>query len=469
MGRRTKIVATIGPASHTEAVMERLVRAGMDVARINLSHGTLAEHTRVIKALRRVSDRLGKPVAVMVDLPGPKLRLGRLAEPLTLAAGQRVTLGPKAELPVNFPELVEHFAPGEQVLVDDGAVGLRVVAVAPGRGGATATLEVENPGVVSSHKGVNLPDTVLPIPAMTAQDRRFVEFAVEHDVDYVALSFVRHAEDVRDLKEAIGAAGGDQLTIAKIEKKEALAEVADIIAAADAVMVARGDLGVEIPPAEVPIWQKRIIHAAIVAGRSVITATQMLQSMIDNPRPTRAEASDVANAIYDSSCAVMLSGETAVGQYPVEAVATMAEIATTVEADIERVGRAAQPWGLDRSGVSEAISFGACDVAFKVGAAAIVTATASGATARAVAKNRPPHPIVAVSHRPRTVRQLALVWGVTPLLGEPVSGLSHLSDQVNDLMLQCELAAPGDIVVLTAGLRANEPGATNLIKAYALV
>jgi pyruvate kinase len=226
---------------------------------------------------------------------------------------------------------------------------------------------------------------------------------------------------------------------------------------------------VEIPPAEVPIWQKRIIHAAIVAGRSVITATQMLQSMIDNPRPTRAEASDVANAIYDSSCAVMLSGETAVGQYPVEAVATMAEIATTVEADIERVGRAAQPWGLDRSGVSEAISFGACDVAFKVGAAAIVTATASGATARAVAKNRPPHPIVAVSHRPRTVRQLALVWGVTPLLGEPVSGLSHLSDQVNDLMLQCELAAPGDIVVLTAGLRANEPGATNLIKAYALV
>ena len=264
---------------------------------------------------------------------------------------------------------------------------------------------------------MNLPDTRLPIGALTAADRELLAWGMGQDVDYVALSFVRRADDVRELKELIAAAGGDQLVVAKIEKKEALAAHDEIIAAADAVMVARGDLGVEIDPATVPIWQKRIIHAANLAGKPVITATQMLQSMVASPRPTRAEASDVANAIYDATSAVMLSGETAIGCYPAEAVRTMAEIALVVEADIERQGRAPQPWAAGRTGVSGAISHGACEVAQRVGAAAIVSATFSGATARAVARHLPAQPIVAVSPNRRVVNQLALCWGVCPLLG----------------------------------------------------
>lgn len=462
--RRTKIVATIGPASRDESVIDQLVAAGMDVARINLSHGSLEEHAETIGRLRRVAQRRAAAVAILLDLPGPKLRLGDLPAPLELAQGQQVTLGPGGELPVNFPELVKYFQPGHRVLVDDGAVGFRVVRVS----GGVATLAAENTGHVDSRKGVNVPDTPLPIPSMTAQDKAALQWGVEQDVDYVALSFVRSAADVSELRDAIAVAGGSQLAVAKIEKKEALAAVDDIVAASDAVMIARGDLGVEIPPAEVPIWQKRIIHAAVRSGRSVITATQMLQSMVDSPRPTRAEASDVANAIYDSTCAVMLSGETAVGRYPVVAVSTMAEIAMTVEQDIERTGRARQRWELDRSGVSEAISFGACDVARKIGAVAIVTATASGASARAVAKNRPSQPIVAISPRPRTVRQLALVWGVEPLLGEPVADFEQLTHQVDDLVTRHGLGRSGEVVVMTAGLQTNQVGKTNLIKAHVL-
>ena len=409
--QRTKIVATLGPASRDEHVLAALLKAGMDVARINLSHGTTAEHAASIAAVRRAAAGQGTPLAVLVDLPGPKLRLAELPRPLQVKAGDIVVLGepPAAQLPVNFPELLQHFAPGEMVLIDDGAVALRVSAVAP----PTVTLEVLNDGVIESRKGVNLPDTHLPIGALTAADRELLSWSLRQDVDYVALSFVRSADDVRELKELIATAGGDQLVVAKIEKKEALAGYEEIIAAADAVMVARGDLGVEIDPALVPIWQKRIIHAANLAGKPVITATQMLQSMIGSPRPTRAEASDVANAIYDATSAVMLSGETAIGCYPVEAVRTMAGIALVVEADIEREGRAQQPWTAARTGVSDAISYGACEVAHRVGAAAIVSATFSGATARAVARNLPAQPIVAVSPNQRVVNQLALCWGVS--------------------------------------------------------
>ena len=373
--RRTKIVATLGPVSRDARVLERLVEAGVDVARINLSHGTAAEHAGSIAAVRRTAARRGAPLAVLIDLPGPKLRLGDLPRPLAVKAGEAVVLGatPAAQLPVNFPELLPHFNAGELVLIDDGAVALKVIAVTP----PTVTLEVLNDGAIESRKGVNLPDTQLPIGALTANDRELLAWGLRQDIDYVALSFVRSAGDVRELKELIAAAGGDQLVIAKIEKKEALADHEEIVAAADAVMVARGDLGVEIDPAMVPIWQKRIIHAANVAGKPVITATQMLQSMVTSPRPTRAEASDVANAIYDATSAVMLSGETAIGGYPVEAVRTMAEIALVVEADIERQGRAPQPWAAGRTGVSNAISYGACEVAHRVGAAAIVSATSA--------------------------------------------------------------------------------------------
>ena len=405
-------------------------------------------------------------MAVLIDLPGPKLRLADLPQPLAVKAGETVFLGapPDAQLPVNFPELLQHFSVGELVLIDDGAVVLRVVTVTP----PTVMLEVLNDGTIESRKGVNLPDTRLPIGALTAGDRELLAWGLRQDVDYVALSFVRRADDVRELKELIAAADGDHLVIAKTEKKEALADYEEIIAAADAVMVARGDLGVEIDPAMVPIWQKRIIHAANVAGKPVITATQMLQSMVTAPRATRAEASDVANASYDATSAVMLSGETAIGRYPVEAVRTMAEIAHVVEADIEREGRAPQPWAAGRAGVSTAISHGACEVAHRVGAAAIVSATFSGATARAVARNLPAQPIVAVSPNRRVVNQLALCRGVSPLLGTRRGGFEEVVNEASDLVLANGFAQQGQVVVVTAGLRTNEAGKTNLIKAHVL-
>jgi pyruvate kinase len=463
--RRTKIVATLGPVSRDSAVLERLVEAGMDVARINLSHGSTADHARSIVEVRAAAARRGSPLAVLIDLPGPKLRLGDLPGPITVKRGDTIELGaaPDAQVRVNFPELLAHFTPGELVLVDDGAVALRVRAVTP-----TVVLEALNDGTIESRKGVNLPDTRLPIGALTDADRELLAWGLSQDVDYVALSFVRSADDVRELKALIAAAGGDQLVVAKIEKKEALAAYEEIIAAADAVMVARGDLGVEIDPAMVPIWQKRLIHAANVAGKPVITATQMLQSMIGAPRPTRAEASDVANAIYDATSAVMLSGETAIGGYPVEAVRTMAEIALVVEADIERQGRAAQPWAANRRGVSNAISSGACAVAERVGAAAIVSATFTGATARAVARNLPSQPIIAVSPNRRVVNQLALSWGVCPLLGAACRSFEEIVQEANDLVLAGGHGARGDVVVITAGLLTNQPGKTNLIKAHLL-
>jgi pyruvate kinase len=464
--RRTKIVATLGPASDDAEVLERLVRAGMDVARINLSHGSRAEHERSIAEVRAAAARCESPLAVLIDLPGPKLRLGDLPRPTAVRQGDVVELGAgsSASIPVNFPDLLECFAVGELVLVDDGAVACRVLDVAP----PTVALEALNDGVIGPHKGLNLPDTRLPISALTDADREFLAWGLEQDVDYVALSFVRRAEDVRELKELIGAAGGDQLVVAKIEKKEALAAHEEIIAAADAVMIARGDLGVEIDPSLVPVWQNRIIHAANVAGKPVITATQMLQSMIAAPRPTRAEASDVANAIYDATGAVMLSGETAVGAYPVEAVRTMVGIALAVEADIERTGRAPQPWTGGRTGVSNAMSFGACEVAQRVGAAAIVTATYSGATARVVARNLPPRPIVAVSPNQRVVNQLALSWGVCPLLGAACQNFEEITREANELVLAGGYGERGDVIVITAGLLTNRPGKTNLIKGHTL-
>jgi len=464
--RRTKIVATLGPATRDAEVLRRLVEAGMDVARINLSHGTTDEHEEGIKAVRVAAARCGAPLAVLIDLPGPKLRLGDLAQPIFVRNGDLVELGPGREsaVPVNFPELLEHFSAGELVLVDDGAVVFRVAMVTP----PTVVLEALNDGLVESRKGVNLPDTRLPIGALTGADLELLEWGLGQDVDYVALSFVRCAGDVRELKGLIAEAGGDQLVVAKIEKKEALAVHEEIIAAADAVMVARGDLGVEIDLSLVPVWQKRIIHAANVAGKPVITATQMLQSMIAAPRPTRAEANDVANAIYDATSAVMLSGETAIGEYPVEAVRTMAGIGLAVEADIERVGRAPRTWADGRTGVSTAMSFGACEVAQRVDAAAIVTATFSGATARAVARNFPSQPIVAVSANRRVVNQLALVWGVDPELGTACGSFEEVVREANDLVIASGHGRPGDVVVITAGLLTNQPGKTNLVKAHVL-
>jgi pyruvate kinase len=392
--------------------------------------------------------------------------------------------GEDLRLPVTFPELVTHLVPGQRVLIDDGAVELVVV-----QGSAAPLLEVITPGVVSAHKGVNLPDTTLPIPALTPRDEELLRFGLDEDVDLVALSFVRRADDVLRLRQLIAAGGGDQLIVAKIEKREALEAIDEIVAASDAVMVARGDLGVEIPPAEVPLWQKRIVALARACGKPVITATQMLQSMVAAPRPTRAEASDVANAIVDSTDAVMLSGETAVGAYPVEAVRTMADIAMTVEDEIvsgtspdrplrEPAALPSQPavpppaagaCPATASGpVADAISSGACDVARKIGAAAIVTATVSGAMGRAVARYRAPQPVVAVTPRRRTARQLMLSWGVTPLVVDLPRDLDAGIVDAAARVIEAGFAASGDTVVITCGMHVFESGGTNLIKAHVL-
>ncbi len=461
MLRRTKIVATLGPATQSADTVGRLVAAGMDVARVNGSHGDTAQHAASIAAVRAAAAQAGRAVAVVFDLPGPKLRLAGLSGRVQLQAGQQVVLGGE-QLPVTAPQLLRYVREGDRILVDDGAVALTALKAAD----TTLTALVDNEGAVTTGKGINLPDTDLPIPSLTERDHQLLRFAVEQDVDYVALSFVRRGADVRELKDAIGALGGGQLVVAKIEKQEALAVVDDIVGVADAVMVARGDLGVEIEPAQVPIWQKRIIHSCIMAGRPVITATQMLQSMVSSPRPTRAEASDVANAIYDATDAVMLSAETAIGDYPVQAVHTMDQIAVAVEADIERSGRAPRPWALHGNTITDAISFGACDVATKLDARAIVTATSSGATARAVARYRPSQAVVAVSPEPRVVRQLALAWGVVPLCCPPATDSAAVVADAARLVAEHGLAVSGDIIVITAGVQSGRSGATDLIQAH---
>jgi pyruvate kinase len=470
--RRTRIVATIGPATAAEAALEALLAAGMDAARVNFSHGDPAAQADLVRRLRALGRRHGRPLAVIADLPGPKLRVGGLAAPLHVAAGATVSVGVGTELPLTDPELLTHVRTGDRVLIDDGAVALTVLSAGDGR----ASLRAVNEGVVWSHKGVNLPDTPLPVSAMTVRDRELLGIALEAGADHIALSFVRSANDVADLRAALAEAGSAARIIAKIEKKEALAAIDDIVAASDAVMVARGDLGVEIPPAEVPLWQKAIIAAARRAGRPVITATQMLQSMVDNPRPTRAEASDVANAILDSTDAVMLSAETAVGSYPVESVLTMAEIAVRAERGLPGlVACEAAPTdalgplltaGDRQAAIIGAISSGACDVANRIGAIAIVTSTLSGRTARAVARLRPVQPVIALSADPLVRDQLALCWGVTPLPCDGGDSFEEVVKEADGVLVAHGLCRRGDLVVITAGMQGYTPGTTNLIKAH---
>src|SRR3954470_939034 len=397
MPRRTKIVATIGPASCTPGVLKQLVEAGMDGARLNLSHGTHDEHRERARLVRAVEAELGRPISLIADLQGPKLRIGELESPVTLSRGENIMVAGgetsnDGELPVSPAVIGEVLQPGHEVLIDDGLVRLRVEQVESGR----ARCAVVTGGVVSSHKGVNLPGVPIPIPSITRKDMDDLELALEIGVDFVALSFVRSAADVRDLKALIEQAGSHAHVIAKIEKAEAIDVLEDVLTETDAVMVARGDLGVEIGAASVPLLQKMIIQKCLERGKPVITATQMLESMISSPEPTRAEASDVANAVLDGTSAVMLSGETAVGEYPVEAVAYMDRIARAVEPSMGY--RHEIPEAAQNPTIGGAMSNAACDVAEALRAAAILVPTFSGATASAVARLRPRRPIVALTH-----------------------------------------------------------------------
>ena len=463
--RRTKIVCTIGPATAEEGMIERLVAAGMDVARVNCSHGTSEELEVLVRAVRSVEERLDRPLAILADLPGPKLRVSRLAQPRAVEMGDDLVLaslgaaeGDDLELgfELDFARVVR---PGSPVMIDDGRVRLRVVEAM----GKRVRCRVETGGLIRSQKGVNLPGSYLPIPPITDRDRELVEHAVRWDVDYVALSFVRRAEDVEDLKRLVQAHGGRQRVIAKIEKLEAIEQLESIVAVADALMVARGDLGVEIGAAEVPMLQKRLIRMARDAGKTVITATQMLESMIDAPEPTRAEASDVANAILDGTSAVMLSGETAVGKYPVEAVDTMVRIAAAVEPEFAYRDT---PFEATRQGpryISDVVGHAACDMAEVIEAAAIIVPTVSGETAREVSRHRPHRPVVACTPSLDVRRQLMLDWAVVPLALAPTKDVEQLWMRSLDAVQRAGIAGPGDRVVITSGTNVNRPGATNTI------
>ncbi|HET7046330.1 MAG TPA: pyruvate kinase [Gaiellaceae bacterium] len=461
--RKTKIVATLGPVSSSHEAVLALAEAGVDAFRLNLSHGTHAEHAERFRIVRGVQKELQKPLAVIADLQGPKLRIGELAEPRTLIQGDEVVVTGEhaavdSELPV-APEVIgEVLQPGHDVLIDDGHVRLKVERVERGR----ATCAVVVGGVVSSHKGVNLPGVPLPIPSLTRKDYDDLHFALDLGVDFVALSFVRAAADVRDLKELIAAAGSPAHVIAKIEKAEACDALDEVLYETDAVMVARGDLGVEIGPALVPLIQKRIIQHALERGKPVITATQMLESMTQHPEPTRAEASDVANAVLDGTSAVMLSGETAVGRYFVEAVQTMDQIARAVEPSLDY--RHELPHASEQPTVGQAMSNAACDLAEALHAAAILVPTFTGRTASAVARLRPRRPVIALTHHVWSVQQMALEWGVTPLLIGEMSDVEALWARSIEAARESGAVQSGDRVVITAGTAVNMPGSTNVIK-----
>ena len=461
--RRTKIVATIGPAAASPEALAELARAGMDGARLNLSHGTHDEHRERARLVRATEAEVGRPIALIADLQGPKLRIGDLGDPVRLARGEDVVVSGgetsgNGELPVSPAVIGEVLQPGHEVLIDDGLVRLRVEEVERGR----ARCAVVSGGVVSSHKGVNLPGVPIPIPSLTRKDMDDLELALEIGVDFVALSFVRSAADVRDLRALIEQAGSNAHVIAKIEKAEAVDALEDVLAESDAVMVARGDLGVEIGAAVVPLVQKRIILAALERGKPVITATQMLESMIHQAEPTRAEASDVANAILDGTSALMLSGETAVGEYPIESVAYMDRIAQAIEPSLAY--RHQFPEAGEEPTVGQAVSNAACDIAEILGAAALLVPTYTGRTASVVARLRPHRPILGLTHHDYAQRQMAIEWGVTPLLIPQCADVDALLARSLAAARESGLVSEGDRVVITAGTAVNLPGTTDLIK-----
>jgi pyruvate kinase len=454
MARRTKIVATVGPALDDPAVLEAAIRAGIDVARINFSHGVADEHLARVARFREIAAKVGKAVAILADLPGPKLRC-RLDAARKMTVGDTVTFS-LADVPVEpgdivltEPELLAGVKPGHRVLLDDGRLQMTAGAITNNRLSATVTVG----GELKPNKGINLPDTALNISAVTDRDRVAIEIAAKAKADWLALSFVRGPEAAVELRAVARGYGYKGPILAKLERPEAVIRAATIILAFDGVMVARGDLGVEIPLEKVPLAQKGIIAQARAAGKPVITATDMLDSMQNNPRPTRAEASDVANAIFDGTDAVMLSGETAVGKYPVEAVACMARIAETVESHLEGIGREHTTLSIGSTvdDADEPIATAACSLAREVNAAAIVTPTLSGRTARLLARHRPWPRIVAPSPSEAVLRQMALVWGLTPV---PMSPLSTGDDRMAAAVRDSHMAnavAEGDRVVVLAG------------------
>lgn len=470
--RRTKIVCTIGPNTSSPEGLRQLAEAGMDVARLNFSHGSHEQHALVVARLRELSRERGRPLAILQDLSGPKVRVGAVAgDGAVLLAGGEVTLtlddvpGDAHEINLPIPEIFEAVEAGTRLMLDDGLLELRVKAKRAGR----LVCQVVVGGRLTSHKGVNVPGVSLPIASVTDKDFEDLRFGIAQKVDYVAASFVRSANDIAILRGLCEASRVKIPLIAKIEKHEAVDNIDSIMEAVDGIMVARGDLGVEMPIDEVPVIQKMLIRKANAAGKPVITATQMLDSMIRNPRPTRAEVSDVANAIFDGTDAVMLSGETAVGAYPNDAVGLMHKIAVHTEASpefakiLDDKTRTPAP----RAGsVTDAIGEATCDIAQDLGCAAILTATTTGRTARVVSRYRPRTPIMAATDLPDTYQRLALIWGVYPVMVGMVADSDTMIQVCIDAATGCDMVRTDDTVVVTGGVPVGRPGSTNFIKVH---
>lgn len=468
--RKTKIVCTLGPASGCEKTIRELIQAGMNLTRFNFSHGTHESHKKTFEIVDRLRREMGLPVATLLDTKGPEIRLctfkGGSAQ---LQTGQQFILtsadceGDSNRVQINFPGLVSDVKADDSILLDDGAIALRVLRT----GKTNIVCEVLNDGKISDRKGVNVPGVRLSMPYISEKDRADIIFGVQTGFDFIAASFTRCANDILEIRKLLEEQGNHTIRIiAKIENAEGVANIDEILRVSDGIMVARGDMGVEVPFEDVPVLQKLLIKKCCAAGKMVITATQMLESMIHNPRPTRAETADVANAIYDGTSAVMLSGETAAGDYPVETVKTMAQIAERTERDINYRRRFLERSDDSTPDVTNAISHATCTTAYDVGASAIITVTWSGSTARMISKYRPDIPIIACAHMDSTYYQLALSWGVIPLKAE-------IKDNTDDLFLHAVQRAKeagyvedGNIVVITAGVPLGIHGTTNLLKVH---
>lgn len=466
--RKTKIIATLGPISRNPTTIKELIKAGVDIFRLNFSHGSRAEHEASISFIREIAKSEGACVGILQDLRGPKIRLGELCkDQLELVPGSKVYLVPSPKfrknsasvIPIDYPYLLEDVKEGDRILMADGTIELVVEKVSDN----AVLSEVIVGGVVRSHKGVNLPSSALRIPAFTEKDREDLELGLSLGVDFVALSFIRHENDVKPLREMVQGVSNPPMVIGKIEKPQALARLDEILDVVDGVMVARGDLGVETKLEEVPIVQKRIISAARCRAKPVITATQMLLSMVNSPRPTRAETSDVANAIIDGADAVMLSEETAVGNYPVEAVKVLDKVAQATEKVLEDFLKDNALENVEIS-VENAISRSAWEIAKELKASAIVASTASGKTARLVSRFRPSIPVIAVTHKEGTYRQLSLSWGVVPVLTRPFMNTDEMFEEAKRWVVEHRVANHGDKIVVTAGVPVGQTGTTNLIR-----
>lgn len=465
---RTKIICTIGPASDNPETIKELIKNGLRVARINLSHGDPEYYTENIKTIKAISEELNIPVAILMDTRGPEIRTKTfINKSITVKAGQEITLcnkdfkGDEKQFCITYPDLYKDVEPGNSILVDDGLIELEVLEVIDEK----IKCIVKNGGVIKDKKGINVPGVSVNLPAITQKDKEDILLGIKLDIDYIAASFIRKAKDVLEIKKLLNDNGGQEIkVISKIESQEGVDNIDEIIDVSDAIMIARGDLGVETPTEDIPLTQKMIIKKCNLNEIPVITATQMLDSMIVNPRPTRAEVSDVANAVLDGTDAIMLSGETAAGSYPVEAVKAMRKIAMAAEKSLDHKQMFNHRKKLKKHSVTNAVSFSSCSTAMNLNAKAIICPTYSGRTARLISLFRPTVPIIASTANPKTQRQMQLYWGVTPLLMKLETSSDILFYKSVELAKSINLVKPKDLVVLIAGVPLNVPGSTNLMK-----